>query len=210
VGRPPRIDSPGAFHHVTARGNAKADIFLTSRDASVFLATLGTVVGNHRWSCFAYCLMPNHYHLLIETREANLSLGMHALNATYARMFNAAHERVGHVFQQRFHAEAIRADEHLLETLRYIALNPVRAGLADTPDAWRWSSHRATTGACAPPRWLSRDRALRLFGPGGADAYLCFVAEGGTGERRRRETQAEMAKRLGISQASVSRMLRRE
>ncbi len=137
-----------------------------------------TVVGEHGWSCFAYCLMPNHYHLLIETREANLSVGMHALNATYARMFNAAQGRVGHVFQQRFHAEGIHADEHLLETMRYIALNPVRAGLAETAGAWRWSSHRAMAGACAPPRWLVRDRALRLFGVGGADAYVRFVAEG--------------------------------
>ena len=178
MGRRPRIDSAGALHHVTARGNAKANIFLTARDASVFLATLGTVVGDHRWTCFAYCLMPNHYHLLIETREANLSVGMHALNATYARMFNAAHERVGHVFQQRFHAEAIHADEHLMETLRYIVLNPVRAGLAEAPGAWQWSSHRAMAGACAPPRWLSRNRTLRLFGPGDADAYVRFVAEG--------------------------------
>jgi putative transposase len=210
MGRRPRIDHPGAIHPVTARGNAKADIFVTSRDASVFLATLGDVVRDRRWSCFAYCLMPNHYHLLIQTQEANLSAGMHAVNARYARMFNAAHERVGHVFQQRFHAQAIVGDEHLLEAMRYIALNPVRAGLAKTPDAWRWSSHGAMAGTCTPPRWLARERALGQFGPGGVDAYLEFVAEGGTGERPRRETQAEMAARLGVSQATVSRLLRRE
>src|SRR4051794_40203609 len=136
MGRRPRLDHPGAFHHVTARGNAKADIFLTSPDASVFLATLGAVVRERRWSCFAYCLMPNHYHLVIQTREANLSAGMHALNAGYARMFNAAHGRVGNVFQQRFHARAIVGDEHLREAMRYLALNPVRAGLAETAGAW--------------------------------------------------------------------------
>ena len=210
MGRRPRIDHPGAFHHVTARGNAKADIFLTSRDAEVFLATFGDVVRDRRWSCFAYCLMPNHYHLLIETHEANLSVGMHALNAAYARMFNVAHDRVGHVFQQRFHAEAIGRDEHMLEALRYIVLNPVRAGLSETPDVWRWSSHGAMTGACPAPRWLARDRALQQFGPGGVAAYRRFVAEGGADERPRRETQAEMAKRLGVSQATVSRLLRRE
>lgn len=176
MGRQPRIDHPGAIHHITARGNAKANIFLTSRDGSVFLATLGTVVRDYRWSCIAYCLMPNHYHLLIETREANLSRGMHTLNATYARMFNTAHDRVGHVFQQRFHAQAVGADEHLLETMRYIALNPVRAGLAASPAAWRWSSHRATTDEVAPPRWLARHRVTRLFG--GTDAYVRFVDEG--------------------------------
>jgi REP element-mobilizing transposase RayT len=208
MGRSRRIDHPGAVHHVTARGNAKADIFLTSRDASVFLATLGSVVRDHRWSCLAYCLMPNHYHLLIETREANLSVGMHALNATYARMFNSAHDRVGHVFQQRFHAEAVRADEHMLEAMRYVALNPVRAGLASTPDAWRWSSHRAMAGLCSPPIWLARERVLRLFG--GSGVYVRFVAEGHSTARPKRETQAEMAKRLGVSQTTISRMLRRE
>ncbi|HEY2868207.1 MAG TPA: transposase [Gaiellales bacterium] len=178
IGRRPRIDYPGAIHHVTTRGNAKAAIFRTSRDASVFLATLGTVLRDHRWPCFAYCLMPNHYHLLVETPEANLSVGMHSLNTKYARLFNAAHDRVGHVFQQRFHAEAVGKDQHLLEAMRYIALNPVRAGLATTPAAWRWSSHRAMAGLAAPPRWLARDRTLRLFGPDGADAYARFVAEG--------------------------------
>ena len=103
----------------------------------MFLATLGTVVNDHSWSCFAYCLMPNHYHLLIETPEPNLSSGMHALNATYARMFNAAHDRVGHVFQQRFHSEVINREAHLLEAMRYVVLNPVRAGLAAQPAAWR-------------------------------------------------------------------------
>jgi REP-associated tyrosine transposase len=210
MGRRPRTDHPGALHHVTARGNAKADIFRTSRDAEVFLATLGNVVRDRRWSCYAYCLMPTHYHLLIETHEASLSAGMHSLNATYARLFNTAHDRVGHVFQKRFHAEPIDTDAHLLETMRYIALNPVRAGLVENVSAWRWSSYPGTAGDCTPARWLARTRALGHFGAGGADAYRRFIADGGTGERRRRETQAEMAKRLGVSQATVSRLLRRE
>jgi REP-associated tyrosine transposase len=176
MGRQPRIDHPGAVHHVTARGNAKADIFLCSADASVFLATLGTVVADHGWVCFAYCLMPNHYHLLIETPRPNLSTGMHALNAPYARMFNAAHDRVGHVFQQRFHSEVVNREAHLLEAMRYVVLNPVRAGLAASPAAWRWSSHRAIAGQCAAPRWLARQRVMRLFG--GTEAYVRFVDEG--------------------------------
>src|SRR5262249_48898041 len=135
MGRKPRIDHPGAVHHVTARGNAKAAIFLTETDASVFLATLGTVVGDHRWACLAYCLMPTPYPLVSETPEANLSNGMHTLNATYARMFNAAHDRVGHVFQQRFHSEVVSREEHLLEAMRYVVLNPVRAGLVASPAA---------------------------------------------------------------------------
>src|SRR6185312_9539672 len=170
MGRKPRIDHPGAIHHVTARGNAKADIFLSAADASVFLATLGTVVREHGWSCFAYCLMPNHYHLLIETHAANLSVGMHFLNSAYARMFNAAHDRVGHVFQQRFHSELITREEHLLEAMRYVALNPVRAGLAASPAAWRWSSHRTMAGTCPAPGWLARHRAWDVFG--GIDAYV--------------------------------------
>jgi putative transposase len=210
MGRVPRTHLPDGFFHVTARGVGRAAIFRDDLDYADFRNHLLRVAGRYRWTIHAYCLMPNHYHLLIETQEANLSAGMHAVNARYARMFNAAHERVGHVFQQRFHAQAIVGDEHLLEAMRYIALNPVRAGFAKTPGAWRWSSHRAMAGACSPPRWLARDRALGQFAPGGADAYLEFVAEGGTGERPRRETQAEMAARLGVSQATVSRLLRRE
>jgi hypothetical protein len=125
--------------------------------------------------------MPNHYHLLVATPEPTLSRGMHSLNATYARMFNSAHGRVGHVFQARFHAETVAHDGHLLEALRYVALNPVRAGLVSAPERWQWSSYRATAGLCSYPAWLACDATLRLFAADTARAqvgYRRFVAAG--------------------------------
>lgn len=205
------MDHADAIHHVTARSNSGADIFRTDRDAAVFLSVFGLAVADQGWLCSAYCLMPTHYHLLLETPQPTLSVGMHWLNATYARLFNAAHDRRGHVFQKRFHSEVVSRDSHLLEAIRYILLNPVRAGLVDEPEGWAWSSYRPTAGLSRAPTWLASERAL---GPFGADivraraSYRTFVAEGERG-RRTRETQAEMARRLGVSQATISRMLRR-
>jgi putative transposase len=173
MGRPPRIEQAGAIHHVTARGNAQADIFRTTHDARVFLEILGFTIPRRGWRCLAYCLMPNHYHLLVETPTPNLSEGMHALNSRYARGFNAVHARVGHVFQGRFHAAAVQRDEHLHAAIRYIAHNPVDAGIVGHPAAWRWSSHRATAGVAIPPDWLAVDDVHRLFGT--RAAYWVFV-----------------------------------
>jgi REP-associated tyrosine transposase len=210
MGRPRRIEYPGAVHHVVSRSNAGEEIFRHDRDAAVFCATLARAIRDHRWRCHAYCVMPTHYHLLLETPQATLSTGMHRLNASYARLFNAAAERRGHVFQKRFHSELIARDEHLMEALRYIVLNPVRARLVDDPAAWTWSSYRSTAGLEPAPRWVTTEDALRLFGPRPEDArlaYRVFVREGDRTPRVR-ETQAEMARRLGVSQATVSRMLR--
>jgi putative transposase len=212
VGRPHRIDHAGAIHHVTARSNSGTDIFRSDRDASVFLAVFARAVADQGWLCTAYCLMPTHYHVLLETPRPTLSAGMHWLNATYARLFNVAHDRRGHVFQKRFHSEIVSRDAHLLEAMRYIALNPVRAGLVDEPERWRWSNYRATAGLARPPKWFASERALSVFGAdsiAARAAYRTFVAHG---ERtpRTRETQAEMARRLGVSQATISRMLRQK
>jgi putative transposase len=197
MGRPLRVDHAGAIHHVTARGNSGVDIFRTDRDASVFMRLLGGVVGDQSWQCLAYCLVPNHYHLVVETPAPTLSRGMHSLNAAYARMFNSAHRQVGHVFQGRFHAETVAWDGHLLETLRYVALNPVRAGLVSAPERWQWSSYSATAGLCPAPSWLSCNLSLRLFSADTDSArlgYRRFVVDGrrhvevpgtGTGARHR-------------------------
>ncbi len=157
---------------------------------------------------------------------------MQFLNGTYASRYNAAHERTGHVFQGRFHDELVRRDEHLLESIRYIALNPVRAGLAPRPELWRWSSHGATAGVCARQEWIHEDGVLALFGPDPAMArlrYVKFVTSGtpsagrpplgdvlesGAGIACARDdhgyTQAEIAAHLGVSQPTVSRMIRRD
>jgi putative transposase len=197
---------------VTARSNSGADIFHTHRDASVFLAVFARVVADQGWLCTAYCLMPTHYHVLLETPRPTLSTGMHWLNATYARFFNAAHDQRGHVFQKRFHSEVVSRDRHLLEAMRYIALNPVRGGLVGEPDHWMWSSYRAMAGLSRPPAWFASERGLGVFGADVTRARAAYRTFVGQGERapRARETQVEMARRLGVSQATVSRMLRRK
>ncbi len=129
MARPLRIESPGAVYHLTSRGNARNSIYLDDNDRQRFLAILGNVVDRYNWLCHAFCLMDNHYHLLIETLDPNLSLGMRQLNGVYTQGFNRAHNRVGHVFQGRYKAILVEKDEHLLELCRYIVLNPMRAGV---------------------------------------------------------------------------------
>lgn len=146
MARPLRLEFPGAVYHVTSRGNARADIFLSDPDRLDFLSILGSTVDRYNWLCHAYCLMDNHYHLLIETLDANLSLGMRQLNGIYTQKFNRNHTRVGHVFQGRYKAILVEKGEHLLLLCRYIVLNPVKAGMVKTPEQWQWSSYAATTG----------------------------------------------------------------
>jgi putative transposase len=130
-------------YHVTSRGNRQQPIFVDDRDRHFFLGLLATICGRRRWSCRGYCLMTNHYHLVMETPDADLSAGMQALNGEYAHYFNFVHGTVGHVFQARFHAVLVESDPHLAELSRYLALNPVRAGLARAARDWRWSSYPA-------------------------------------------------------------------
>jgi putative transposase len=147
MARPLRIEYPGAVYHVTARGNARAAIFLDDDDRRRFLALLAEAVERRGWACYAYCLMDNHYHLLIETASANLSRGMRHLNGVYTQRFNRAHGRVGHVFQGRYKAILVEKQAYLLELCRYVVLNPVRAGMVTGAGDWVWSSYRETVGA---------------------------------------------------------------
>jgi REP element-mobilizing transposase RayT len=176
VARPLRIEFPGALYHVTSRGNDRAPVFLVDSDRRQFLETLGEVVGRCGWRCHAYCLMTNHYHLLVETPRANLSAGMRHVNGLYTQRFNRRHERVGHVFQGRFHAVLVERETHFLELARYVVLNPVRAGLVRRAEDYRWSSLRASLGFEPIPSWLTPGELVRHFGS--AARYLEFVREG--------------------------------
>lgn len=176
-----RIEFPGAVYHVTSRGNARGRLFLHESDEATYLATLARVVADCRWLCHAYCLMPNHVHLVLETPRPNLAIGMRRLNSTYAQAFNQRRQRVGHVFQGRYKAILIEKETHLLEVCRYVVLNPVRAKLCTAPADWLSSSYRATAGHSTPPPFLSPGWILGQFGTRTADArarYRAFVADG--------------------------------
>lgn len=181
MARPLRIEFPDALYHLTARGNAQQPIFLDDQDRSTFLQVLGKTLSDTNGICHAYCLMTNHYHLLVETPEANLSQIMKLINGIYTQRFNRRHRRVGHVFQGRFKSIVVDKDAYLKELCRYIVLNPVRAGLVDDPGKYPWSSFKATAGKVKAPDFLSADWILKQFGdnrPKAQAAYRRFVRAG--------------------------------
>ena len=140
MARRTRLQIASGIYHVTARGNRRQAIYLDRIDLGRFRAVAASVCKRHEWIVYAYCLMPNHYHLVLRTPQPDLSAGMQRLNSAYAQWFNRRHDTSGHVFQGRFWSTLVESDAHLLELCRYVALNPVRAGLCDHPAAWRWSS----------------------------------------------------------------------
>ncbi len=181
MARPLRIEFPGAVYHVTSRGNAKQAIFLENEDNHKFLEVLSTVVDRFNWLCHAYCLMRNHYHLMIETPEGNLSRGMRQLNGVYTQVFNQRHIRVGHLLQGRYKAILVEKDTHLLSLCRYIILNPLRAGFVKRPEEWRWSSYQPTIGEAKRPPFLTTEWILSQFGKKKREAvkkYKKYVLEG--------------------------------
>lgn len=179
--RPLRIEYAGAVYHITSRGNEKKAVFKDDQDRINFLNTLQHVNKRYNWLCHAYCMMDNHYHLLIETPDGNLSLGMRQLNGVYTQLFNKRHQRTGHLFQGRYKAILIQKDSHLLEVCRYVVLNPVRAHMVERPDAWKWSSYLATAGRESPAPCLTTDWILGQFSRKRAKAeqeYRQFVEWG--------------------------------
>jgi putative transposase len=181
MARPLRIEYDGALYHVTSRGNDHKAIFKDDRDRELFLNTLAQVTERFHWICHAYCLMNNHYHLVIETPDGNLSKGMRQLNGVYTQAFNKRHGRVGHVFQGRFKAILVQKDSHFLEVCRYVVLNPVRAKTISHPRQWKWSSYRATAGMVQAHGCLTVDEILSHFGKRKAIAhekYCEFVQAG--------------------------------
>ena len=185
MARPLRIEYDGALYHVTSRGNERKLVFKDDTDRNIFLDTLHKVTQRYNWLCHAYCLMNNHYHLVIETPDGNLSKGMRQLNGVYTQTFNKRHKRVGHIFQGRYKAILIQKESHLLEVCRYVVLNPVRAKTVTGAKEWRWSSYRATCGIDKPHPCLTTDWILGKFAKQKRTAekkYKEFV-EAGIGEK---------------------------
>ena len=181
MARPLRLQYPGAVYHITSRGNEKKAVYKDDQDREDFLTTLQHVNKRYNWICHAYCLMGNHYHLLIETPDGNLSLGMRQLNGVYTQLFNRRHRRAGHLFQGRYKAILVQKETHLLEVCRYVVLNPVRTDTKKQPGAWKWSSYRATAGEKPAHPCLSINWVLSQFGRRKKEAeaaYRGFVKEG--------------------------------
>jgi len=181
MARPLRLQLSGGVYHVTSRGDGREDIYLTDADRDAWLEVFGQVCERFNWVCHAWCQMTNHYHILIETPEANLAQGMRQLNGVYTQRFNRAHARVGHVFQGRYKAILVERGSYLLELARYVVLNPLRANMVKRLEQWPWSSYLPTCGQAAAPAWLQTDWVLAQFGSRRSSAitkYVSFVHEG--------------------------------
>lgn len=161
--RPPREFAPSAIYHVFARGSNRQPIFAFDSDRVDFLECLEQVVRRHRLRCLAYCLMSNHYHLVVETRDGQLSRAMKALNGRYSLRFNRRYERDAHLFKNRFGAVRQESESQLLWTIRYTVMNPVESGLCGGAEEWPWSSYRACAGLEPPPPFLDVAGLLSYF-----------------------------------------------
>jgi REP-associated tyrosine transposase len=146
VSRQPRGDLPEGAYHVTLRSAGPVEMFVDNVDRADFCRRLSRVVRRLGWRCLSFCLMTTHYHLLLHVPANRLQPGMHELNGQYAQQFNERHGRSGHLCGDRYHAEPVLSDGHLLRSFRYIARNPVKAGLCESPADWLWSSYRGTAG----------------------------------------------------------------
>ncbi len=181
MARPLRIEFAGALYHVTSRGDRREPIFDEVSDFNLFLTVLAQTIDRFNWVCHSYCLMTNHYHLVIETPDGNLAKGMRQLNGVFTQASNRKHRRTGHLFQGRYKAILVDSDSYLLELSRYVVLNPVRVAMVEQADHWPWSSYRPTVGLEDQPRWLTTDAILTHFGQRrdqAREAFSRFVAEG--------------------------------
>ena len=172
---------PDGIYHLTSRGNDRRTIFRDDFDRHAFLDRLAANALKHRWIVLAYCLMTNHYHLVVSAPHGGISRGMQQLNGGYSRRTNSRYGRRGHLFRNRFSVTVISRDAHLLEVCRYVVLNPMRAGICERPEDWPWSSYAACAGLELAPRFLAADELLSLFGKHPTEArrsYAAFVAEG--------------------------------
>jgi len=180
MARPLRIEYPGAFYHVTSRGNEQKDVFKSQKDREKFLDYLASATERYGAVLHAYCLMTNHYHLLLETPDGNLSQIMRHINGAYTTYFNVKRKRAGHLFQGRYKAILVEFDEYAMELTRYIHLNPVRAGMVALPEEYLWSSYRNYIGLSSVPDWLRLNEIFAYFGTDAVSAksrYRAFVED---------------------------------
>ncbi|NUR78394.1 MAG: hypothetical protein HOQ28_19180 [Thermoleophilia bacterium] len=167
MGRPPRIQVPDVLYHVGSRGVEKRPIFdVVAGDRAFFLVLLGRTVLRYKWRCHTYCLMGNHFHLAVETPEANIGAGMQYLKSRYAIWFNGQCAREGALFERRYFSEIAVTEAHAYELIRYISMNPVRARLCGHPRDWHWGSYPALAGLVQPPAFLCSELFHGLYGEG--------------------------------------------
>jgi REP element-mobilizing transposase RayT len=176
MARAPREFVPGQIYHVYSRGSNRQEIFKHDSDRVDFLSCLERVVARHKLGCLAYCLMPNHFHLVVLTPDGLLSDAMKALNGRYALRFNQRYGADAHLFKNRFGAVLQSSDPQLFWTLRYAVRNPVQAGICSEPSEWPWSSYRASVGEVVPPRFLALRTLLSYFGDTRESAMSGFRA----------------------------------
>lgn len=207
--RGPRLDLPGALHHVMVRGLNRQLIFQDNRDREDFLARLETVCAATGLQVFAWALLPNHAHLLVCTGARPLARAMRSLLTGYAGSFNRRHRRVGHLFQNRYKSVLVEEEPYLLELVRYIHLNPLRVGLVENLtalDCYPWSGHSALMGRLGRP-WQAVAHVLGQYGDRVGEArrrYRAFVATG-TAQGRRPEFQGGgLVRSVGGWQAALS------
>ncbi|MGD0960317.1 MAG: transposase [Methylomonas sp.] len=174
MARPLRIEFPNALYHITSRGDRREAIYRDDEDRRQWLMILGQVCECFNWVIHGYCQMTNHYHLLAETIDGNLSRGMRQLNGLYTQKFNNRYKESGHLFQGRFKAIIVQKESYLLELARYVVLNPVRAKMVNLPEDWAWSSYRAMCNLEAAKPWLDVDWTLSQFGTDRTKAIASF------------------------------------
>lgn len=195
MSRPLRLKFPGALYHVTARGDLQRAIYLDDSDRYAWLDILARMCARYNFVVHGFCQMTNHYHLLIETPDANISAGMRQLNGQYSQYFNRRHQVVGHVFQGRYDAVLVQKESHLRELARYVVLNPVRARMVSDPSGWPWSSYALMIQQAAAPAWLHTEWLLAQFGVSREEAiaaYQRFVLAGIGGESPLKHTRHQL------------------
>jgi len=205
-----RLEYEGAIYHITSRGNERSDIFRDDYDKERFLKKLGEIAGEHHVRLYAYVVMTNHYHLLVETPRGNLSRFMQQLNTSYTMYYNVKHDRVGHMFSGRYKAKVVNGNEYLLALTRYIHLNPVKVGASKGLDmaekvkhlrGYRWSSYRGYAGIAGGEKWVDRGPLSELAGRYAAErreGYRVFVESGlAEDDEEMKEAMSRSSKAIG-------------